>query len=506
MNKVYTYRQLRQLQNLSTSVQGLTEAECIDRVGFGVSAILQRLPQVDPKFVYVFAGAEDNGAYALATARHLKERGIDVCVYLFFRMGRIASSVQQELERCQSADVSIHIVQRDFDGINELEEGACIVDGLFGRELRDPLQSPYSELVAYLNELGLPIVSIDLPSGLREGMKREGQSESIIRAYYTVALGAFSPAHLLYENVQYVGGMECLSLGIDPELYEQVPSSMQLISDSLLMEVFGQDKHIRKSADMARLLMLGGRPGGYGHLLLATRAAYALGIGQVVLHTLAEACIPLQMTEPDLICTVAGTDGFHKYPNLEGVSAMALGVTSDDSTLTSAYILELLKQKSIPMVCTGCVATTLMQMPYKVQELHSESVLILTQEDQKRLYGSAISESECIQRTLQHASQCQRPILLLGYYSRLCCPSGKMFLSAQGYSELLRPALEQAQIASVAALLACGYDGILSAVLSCYLYAESANLCSASFEQHGYSSAEILSKLPSVLNALYSIK
>lgn len=505
MNKVYTYAQLSQLLRLSTSIQGLSEAEQIDRVGLGVSAALKRLPEVDPKFIYVFAGAEKNGAYALSAARHLQESGLDVCAYLFYRAGSVSSAVQAQLDLCELAEVCVYKVNREFEGIDILEEGACIVDGLFGREISEPLEGAYSSLVRYMNELALPIVSIDLPSGLVEGVKHQGQDASVIQARHTIAIEAFSPAHLLRDNAPYLGRCERLSLGINPELYEQVHSPLNLISDSFLMDVLGQGTSAVRPAEMGQVLIVGGAPGRYGHLLLSARSARTMGVGQVCLHTLAEACIPLQMTEPELICTSAGTDAFHKHPKLEDCSALALGLASEASTLSTSYTLELIKQRECPIVCAGPVAEQMIKTPYRAQELHPESLLVLTQADQKHLYGHQASESECMRLALEQAKHCHRHILLLGYYPRLCCHSGSVYVSAQGYSVLMHPAMEQMQIASIAGLLACGYDAILSSVLSCYLYAEAANLCDASFEQYGYSSAQILSKLPTVLRGLYGI-
>lgn len=506
MDKVYTYAQLTQLFQLSEHLQGLSEAERIDRAGQGISLALQRLPQIDPQFVYVFAGAEDNGAYALASARHLQDLGLEVCVYLFYRSGRLSSAVQAELALCEQADVCVYKVQSAFEGIGVLQDGACLLDGLLGRELSEPLEGAYRSLVSYMNGLHLPIVSIDLPSGLVEGFEDEGQEYCVIHARHTIAIEAFSPAHLLRENLPYLGRCECLSLGIDSELYERVDSPLHLISDSLLVDVLGQGNPVTKPTDMGQVLIVGGSPGRYGHLLLSARSARAVGVGQVCLHTLAEACIPLQMTEPEFVCTSAGTDAFHKYPKTEACSALALGVALEASTLGTSYILELVKQKKCPMVCAGPVAEQMVKTPYMAQELHPETLLVLTQADQQRMYGPQTTESECMWQALQQAKYCQRPILLLGYYPRLCCPSGSVYISAQGYSVLMHPALEQMQIASIAGLLACGYDAILSSVLACYLYAEAANLCALSFEQSGYSSAEILSKLPSVLNGLYGLR
>jgi len=61
-----------------------------------------------------------------------------------------------------------------------------LVDGLFGYGFRPPAGEAYATLINEMNALSLPVVSIDMPSGLSaEGMVEE----PIVQAELTVFLG-----------------------------------------------------------------------------------------------------------------------------------------------------------------------------------------------------------------------------------------------------------------------------------------------------------------------------
>jgi NAD(P)H-hydrate epimerase len=54
-----------------------------------------------------------------------------------------------------------------FEKVKEQLQGSdLIIDALFGIGLNAELKSPYLEIITYLNSLGKPILSVDVPSGL----------------------------------------------------------------------------------------------------------------------------------------------------------------------------------------------------------------------------------------------------------------------------------------------------------------------------------------------------
>ena len=79
-----------------------------------------------------------------------------------------------------------------------------VVDGLFGIGLNRPLDGPWKTLIDTVNQSGLPVLSVDVPSGLNAD---NGQVEgAAIRAEVTLTVGA--PKRGLLEASEWVGRLE----------------------------------------------------------------------------------------------------------------------------------------------------------------------------------------------------------------------------------------------------------------------------------------------------------
>ena len=83
---------------------------------------------------------------------------------------------------------------------------ALIIDGLFGIGLNRPLDEHWRAVIACINASNIPVLAIDVPSGLNA---ETGQPEGdAIRATVTLTLGAVKHALLLPSAWPYVGRLE----------------------------------------------------------------------------------------------------------------------------------------------------------------------------------------------------------------------------------------------------------------------------------------------------------
>ena len=79
-----------------------------------------------------------------------------------------------------------------------------LIDGLFGIGLNRPLDGAWKTLIDTVNQSGLPVLSVDVPSGLNAD---NGQVEgAAIRADVTLTVGA--PKRGLLQAAEWVGRLE----------------------------------------------------------------------------------------------------------------------------------------------------------------------------------------------------------------------------------------------------------------------------------------------------------
>ena len=80
----------------------------------------------------------------------------------------------RERERLLSRVIDPEISAAEFEG-HLARRPSLLVDGLFGVGLNRPLSGVWMSLIERINRAGLPILSVDLPSGLSADCSRAGR-------------------------------------------------------------------------------------------------------------------------------------------------------------------------------------------------------------------------------------------------------------------------------------------------------------------------------------------
>jgi NAD(P)H-hydrate epimerase len=137
----------------------------------GAAEAAIRLHQEAAGRVVCVAGPGNNGGDALAVARHLAIAGIPVGVAILD--GRSGSPPTGDAGVQLSIVEAMQLPLRHLSGASAgpdlarmLAEAALVVDGLFGTGLDRALEGAAADCVAAINGSGVPILSLDVPSGL----------------------------------------------------------------------------------------------------------------------------------------------------------------------------------------------------------------------------------------------------------------------------------------------------------------------------------------------------
>lgn len=153
----------------------------------------------------ILVGPGHNGGDALVVARELHFQGYQVAIYAPF-------SKFKELTTChlQYAE-SIGIAR--YDTVEELLAHCDIfIDGLFGFGLERPLTGSVAAAIDCINQSSLPIISIDLPSGLHTDTGEVlGRA---IQANYTLCLGLWKLGLLQDRALEHIGKAELIDFDI----------------------------------------------------------------------------------------------------------------------------------------------------------------------------------------------------------------------------------------------------------------------------------------------------
>jgi hydroxyethylthiazole kinase-like uncharacterized protein yjeF len=187
-------------------VDGLARAE---HAGRALAHAVRRLCGGDLADVQVtvLAGPSSNGAGGLAGARLLAAAGAEVEVR---SVG--APRWPQQTHALRAAGLEVTAVAPDRLG-DARSPGEVVVDAMLGVGAEPPLRDLPEQVAAWLRRHDVPVVALDLPSGLSPDVGLRGPC---VTADVTVALGL--PTHGLTPRIAhaYVGDLYLADLGIPP--------------------------------------------------------------------------------------------------------------------------------------------------------------------------------------------------------------------------------------------------------------------------------------------------
>jgi NAD(P)H-hydrate epimerase len=158
-----------------------TPAQVISRVGHIVTSRIKQLTRPGDQ-ILILAGKGHNGDDARQTGQNLSDR---------------------EVTLITAADPAAAL--KEFNSHLSLRP-SLIVDGLFGIGLNRPLEAPWVRLLEKINQTRIPVLAIDVPSGLNADT---GEPEgAAIRATVTLTLGAPKKGLLQSRAWPFVGRLE----------------------------------------------------------------------------------------------------------------------------------------------------------------------------------------------------------------------------------------------------------------------------------------------------------
>jgi len=246
----------------ATWAAGQKEAEVIRRVGQCIGCRASQLTQSgDP--ILILAGKGHNGDDARCAREHLPNRHVEV-----FDVSDPAT---------QLAELDALLASRP----------ALVVDGLFGIGLNRPLGPEWVRFIEHVNAAHLPVLAVDVPSGLNADT---GEPHgAAITASVTLTVGAPKIGMLREGAWRFVGRLEVATdVGLAP-----CPHHSEL--QWTLPEDFAGFPPARAAAThkgtYGHLAIVAGSLGYHGAAVLASRGAQRAQPGLITLHTL-EAVYP----------------------------------------------------------------------------------------------------------------------------------------------------------------------------------------------------------------------
>jgi len=175
-----------------------------------------------------------------------------------------------------------------------------LVDALLGTGIAGDVREPYVAAIEAINASALPVLAIDLPSGLCANSGRVlGHA---VRADLSVTFIGLKLGLFTADGPDRVGTLVFDDLQTDPQIVSQVAGAAVRLDQSTLVPVAPRSPVAHKGS-FGQVLVIGGDLGTGGAALLSAEAALRCGAGMVTLATRPEHVTAALVRRPEIMCS-----------------------------------------------------------------------------------------------------------------------------------------------------------------------------------------------------------
>jgi len=338
---VWSAAQVRELERRAIE-RGVSDYELMCRAGEAALQVLaRRWPAA--RSLAIVCGAGNNAGDGLVVARLAHAAGLSVSVLLVVPAERFKGAAAQAAAACRNAGVPLGPF-----AVRSLANADVIVDALLGTGLTRAVDGDFRAAVDAVNGAGVPVLALDLPSGL--DADTGSPSPVAVRASATVTFLGLKQGLFLGQAVDYLGELELAELDVPPSTSAGLTPALKRLTVDELRRALPRRPRSAHKGSCGKLLLVGGGPGMPGAIRLAAEAALRVGAGLVYVATHRDSVASVLAGRPEIICRpvssgaeleelVSTVDGIVLGPGL-GRSAWAYGLWRHVVRLSVPLVLD----------------------------------------------------------------------------------------------------------------------------------------------------------------------
>lgn len=277
---ICTAEQCRQMDAKTIDEFGIDGFTLMEVAGSSAAKHLLNMLKPGSHGLYL-CGKGNNAGDALVIARYLAQHGFKATVVFLSGIDDLSPDADHNLtlfkkiaaNDLRSPDIKIIKRWNNFEPATRFD---FIIDGMLGTGLNSDLKGEYLNAVEWANTSGLPIYSIDIPSGLHADSGHV--MGTAICASKTFSFGALKQGYYLDEGYQCTGNIMYCDLPF--------PNYLKSCDTFLLDETWVKEPPrapSRHKYEAGILYVIAGSEGLTGAAIMAAKSAWAEGLGAVII-------------------------------------------------------------------------------------------------------------------------------------------------------------------------------------------------------------------------------
>ena len=505
--KIVTGETMQRMDRQAIDHYGVPGLELMERAGRGCAdAILERFGTGHRRRAVIIAGKGNNGGDGYVIARMLAQAGWEVKTIVLASREAVGGDARVNLDRLPENVVLFAPDSAGLQGYREeVGKAGVVVDALFGTGLRSQVSGVYLEAIRLMNDSGLPVVAVDIPSGI-DATCGTVLGEAV-RAELTVTFALAKLGHVLYPGAEFCGRLLVVDIGIPEEVALAAPGAEFLDKEAVCPLVRSRARTAHKGS-CGHLLILAGSTGKSGAAAMAANSAVRGGAGLVTvavpesIHGIMEVKTTEAMTVP-LPDLGTGFVGETALPVIEGLltnrNVAAIGPGIGWNRDTFLLVRAIVAGAKVPLVVDADALNALSEDVDVLLRTEAQAVVITPHPgEMARLAGTTVAmvEADRLGIAAEFAAKYRVYVVLKGARTVIAAPDGLIAVNGSGNPGMASGGMGDVLTGLLGALLAQGYAPFDACRLGVFLHGLAGDLVAQEKGEIGISAVDLQERLP----------
>ncbi len=465
-------------------VSGLTLMEA---AGAGIAEIIiDRWPRGR---CLILCGPGNNGGDGYVVARHLDAAGWEVDLLSLGDPAHLQGDAAAMRDRWDGP------IRRLEDA--NLADLDLIVDAVFGAGFSRPLEDEVASLFERVRKTGLPVVAVDMPSGVNGDTG--AADAAALPASLTVTFFRPKPGHFLYPGRALAGELQIIDIGIEADYLEDLDPDTHLNGPDLWRDDLPVLSPLGHKFSRGHAAVTGGGVSSSGAARLSARAMLRGGAGAATLVAPPSALMVYAVAlEAVMVKVLEAAEEFASWLAERRISAVLIGPGNGVSERTRAFTIAAL-ESAADVVLDADALTVFKDDPDTLFSLigakrAGEVILTPHEAEFERIFSFSGSK---LHRAREAAALSGAVILLKGADTVIATPDGKAVINYNAPPDLATAGSGDVLAGLITGFLASGMSAFSAASAAAWIHGEAGARLGA-----GLISEDIETALPAILREL----
>ena len=481
--KIFSAEQFRKWDSYTIDNEPISSINLMERAAGQCVSWLENYSQ--NKSYIIFCGPGNNGGDGLAIARLLHKKNLRVIVY-FISSSKTSNDFNKNIERLKEENI-IPVILNNVNEILPVSPDVIIIDALFGTGLSKPVEGLFAEVIQWINQQDVTVISIDLPSGLYADQCSLGNP--VVHATKTLSFQTSKLAFLLPENDSYTGEVEILDIALSPEFYIHTPTLFSTTELKDVKKIFKPRKNNSHKYNYGHALIYSGSKNMTGAAILCAKACMRSGAGLATVVSEHIESFHLQLAIPEIITSPEkNTAELWQKKN-----AIAFGPGLENNLYNKELLKEVITQSNLPLVIdatglallSGCIELL-------AQRNAPPTILTPHTGEFEKLFGKTANDFERISLALQQSVQLNCYIILKGHPTFIATPEGKGYFNPTGNPGMATAGSGDVLTGILVSLIAQNYSAEDACLMGVYLHGLAGDIAAEYISQEAMISSDII--------------